>query len=158
MSRYHGIVIGCGLRIDKSIKIVILISMVETIHVKTSKRIAMIDITTELNNIVKRSEVNEGVCAAYCPHTTGAITINENCDPSVQEDILTSLTTLIPYKADYTHTEGNADAHIKSSLIGSSQFILIRHNGLALGTWQGVFFCEFDGPRSRTVSISFITA
>lgn len=125
--------------------------------VPTSTRIEIVDITDKLREMVKNNGWSEGIVTVYCPHTTAAITINEAADPDVRADILESLNKLVPYTDNYAHIEGNADAHIKSSLVGSSQQIIIEHGRLVLGTWQGVFFCEFDGPRQRKVYVKFVS-
>jgi secondary thiamine-phosphate synthase enzyme len=106
-----------------------------------------------VQNIVKRSGVKEGVCYVYVPHTTAAVTINENADQSVINDIQNYLNKLVPFDGPYSHAEGNSDAHIKTSLVGCSKIIVVTNGGLLLGTWQGIFFCEFDGPRNRKVHI-----
>ncbi|MBN2620582.1 YjbQ family protein [candidate division WOR-3 bacterium] len=131
--------------------------MLAKITVKTQERTQLIDITDKVHSIVQKNPVKHGIVNVYCPHTTAGITINENADPSVQRDIIHCLNRLIPHTADYRHTEGNADAHIKASLIGSSQTLLIEDNSVMLGTWQGVYFCEFDGPRTREVWVKIIT-
>ena len=102
---------------------------------------------------VKESAVRSGVCQVFVPHTTAGVTINENADPSVREDILNGLEKLAPYGAGYSHAEGNADAHIKSTIVGSDKIIFIEDGRLQFGTWQGIYFCEFDGPRQRRVFI-----
>jgi len=120
-------------------------------HVSTKRRSQMIDITSQVRSLVSQSGIANGDCIVYCPHTTAAISINENADPSVGHDILLTLDEMVPrLRAGYQHSEGNSDAHCKSSLIGCSEQILIKGQSLVLGTWQGIFFCEFDGPRSRT--------
>jgi secondary thiamine-phosphate synthase enzyme len=113
----------------------------------------MLDITADIQRLVAGSGITSGICHLYVPHTTAAVTINENADPSVRRDILAELNKLIPFDDNYAHTEGNAAAHIKSSLLGPSQTLLVEEGRLVLGTWQGVFFCEFDGPRRRKVLI-----
>ncbi len=118
----------------------------------------MVDITGEVQRKVAESGVDEGVCVVYIPHTTAGITINENADPSVVVDILEHLDKLVPRSSQFKHREGNADAHIKSSLLGFSQTILVRGGRLALGTWQGIFLCEFDGPRNRNVFVQVVRA
>jgi secondary thiamine-phosphate synthase enzyme len=128
----------------------------EKISVKTSRRVDLIDITDQIQNIVSKSKVKEGICFLFCPHTTAGLTINENADPSVRRDILNALNKLVPENAGYSHTEGNADSHIKSSLFGSALTIFIEGGQLAFGTWQGIYFCEGDGPRSREVWIKII--
>ena len=119
--------------------------------VKTSSREALDDVTSKVKELVSESEVEEGVCQLYVPHTTAAITINESADPDVSRDITDKLKELIPHGEGYRHREGNADSHIKSSLIGDSSRIFIENGKLQLGTWQGIFFAEFDGPRTRNV-------
>ncbi len=119
-------------------------------------RTEFIDISSKVREVIKEKHVNYGVCYIYVPHTTAAVTINEGADPSVKHDILQSLSQLVPKDANYTHMEGNSDAHIKSSLIGASIAVPIEDGRPILGTWQGIFFCEFDGPRNRRVSIKII--
>lgn len=129
-------------------------SLHETVGVRTHKRSEMIDITHEVARVVDGSGVKTGTVTVFCPHTTAAITINENADPDVPHDILLTLEQLIPqHRTGYRHNEGNSDAHVKSSLVGASETVLIRDGQMVLGTWQGIFFCEFDGPRSRSVHI-----
>jgi len=123
-------------------------------HVSTKNRNQMIDITGQVRSFVSQSGITNGDVIVYCPHTTAAITINENADPSVPHDILLTLEELLPHhRPGYRHSEGNSDAHCKSSLVGCSEQILIKGESLELGTWQGIFFCEFDGPRSRKVIV-----
>lgn len=120
--------------------------------VSTRSRTEMIDITGQVDSIVRESGIRDGEVVVFCPHTTAAITINENADPSVPHDMLLTLDELLPRsRPGYRHSEGNSDAHCKSSIVGCSEQILIHNGSLALGTWQGIFFCEFDGPRSRQV-------
>jgi len=126
------------------------------IQVKTHSQSELINITPEVNKIVHKLGFKEGVCYVYVPHTTAAVTINENADPSVQKDILNELDKTVPWDDRYTHMEGNAAAHIKSTIVGSSVYIPISDGKLALGTWQGIFFCEFDGPRHREVFVQTI--
>ena len=133
----------------------------EVIHafqVKTSKQTEFIDITPSIQEVVRKSGVKDGVCMIFIPHTTAAVTINENADPSVPKDILMELNKIVPFEDRYQHTEGNSPAHIKSSLIGCFQTIFVESERLVLGTWQGIFFCEFDGPRSRKVHVKVIKA
>ncbi len=126
----------------------------ETFSISTKQRNQMIDITSQVRSFVSQSGITNGDAIVYCPHTTAAITINENADPSVPHDILLTLEELLPHhRPGYRHSEGNSDAHCKSSLLGCSEQILIKDKSLDLGTWQGIFFCEFDGPRSRKVII-----
>ena len=123
-------------------------------RVSTKRRTEMIDITSQVNSIVGQSGITSGEAVVYCPHTTAAVTINENADPSVSHDILLTLDELVPRRrAGYRHSEGNSDAHCKSSLLGCSRQVLVQNGSLNLGTWQGIFFCEFDGPRSRRVVV-----
>jgi secondary thiamine-phosphate synthase enzyme len=121
------------------------------IRISTTSRTELLDITSEVLKAVAESGVRDGVCHVYVPHTTAGITINENADPSVRQDILMELNKIVPFQDNYGHLEGNAAAHIKASIVGSSQTILVEAGRLLLGTWQGIFFCEFDGPRSRRV-------
>jgi len=122
----------------------------EVFGVSTKQRNEMIDITSQVCSLVTQSGIIDGDVIVYCPHTTAAITINENADPSVPHDILLTLAELVPHhRSGYRHSEGNSDAHCKSSLIGCSRHILVKDGIVALGIWQGIFFCEFDGPRSR---------
>jgi secondary thiamine-phosphate synthase enzyme len=126
------------------------------LNVRTKSRTDLLDITGQLARLLQASKVTDGLMVIFVPHTTAAVTINENADPSVQHDILTELNRLMPLKGSYRHTEGNSDAHIKSTLLGPSQTIFIQEGRLALGTWQGVYFCEFDGPRSRKVWVKIL--
>jgi secondary thiamine-phosphate synthase enzyme len=121
--------------------------MIKQFTIKTSKRNEFVDITAQIQEIV--GEVSEGVVTVFVPHTTTGITINENADPDVPRDILKKLEKLIPQQDNYCHMEGNSDAHIKASLFGSSVRVIIQNGQLLLGTWQSIFFCEFDGPRTR---------
>jgi secondary thiamine-phosphate synthase enzyme len=131
---------------------------VERISVKTNSRIELLDITDKVQAVVSRSKVKEGICFIFCPHTTAGLTINENADSSVRRDITQALNKLIPENAAYSHSEGNADSHIKSSLFGSSLTVFIENGQLSFGTWQGIYFCESDGPRSREVWLKLISA
>ena len=124
--------------------------------VKSGTRTELIDITSKIQDMVMSAGIDQGLCMLYVPHTTAAITINESADPSVKEDILMIINKMIPWKADYRHLEGNSPAHIKSSIVGASELIAIDNNRLVLGTWQGIFFCEFDGPRTRKVQVRII--
>jgi secondary thiamine-phosphate synthase enzyme len=125
----------------------------ETINIQSRSRDDMINITSDVAGIVSRSKVTEGFCIIYTPHTTAAITINENADPDVQSDIIKGLNGLDLEKIRFHHSEGNSSAHIKSSLIGCSETVIIENGLLVLGTWQGIYFCEFDGPRTRKVHV-----
>ena len=122
-----------------------------SVTVKTDSRIDMVDITSSIQKEISKSGVKEGVCIIYVPHTTAGMTINEGADPAVCDDIMAKLNELVPPNAGYRHGEGNADSHIKASLLGSSVSVLVENGSLVLGTWQKIFFCEFDGPRSRRV-------
>ncbi len=123
------------------------------LSVKTRKRTEFVDITSDINQLIQKSGTDQGLCMIYVPHTTAAVTINESADPSVKSDILKVLNQIIPWEANYRHLEGNSPAHIKSTLVGSSELIAIENGRLILGTWQGIFFCEFDGPRTRKVDV-----
>jgi secondary thiamine-phosphate synthase enzyme len=128
----------------------------QQLTVKTHSQTEMIDITHEVQKAIQAAGFQDGLCVLYVPHTTAGITINESADPSVRRDILTVLNQMVPWKADYKHMEGNSPAHIKSSLVGSSQLVVVENGKLMLGTWQGIFFCEFDGPRLRKLQIKWI--
>ena len=128
----------------------------EEITVKTDSKIEMIDITRQVHEIVQRSKVKDGICIVFVPHTTAAITINENADPAVRKDIIGELNKIIPLDDNYRHMEGNSAAHIKATVTGSSQTVIIEKGELQLGTWQSLFFCEYDGPRSRKAWIKII--
>ncbi len=125
----------------------------ETVQLKTSAKTDLIDITGLVEEAVRKSGVKNGICLIYVPHTTAAVTINENADPSVSRDILMELNKIVPFEDRYQHLEGNSPAHIKASLIGSSVSVFVESRRLILGTWQGIFFCEFDGPRNRQVFV-----
>ena len=130
--------------------------MVRYINVRSRSRIEFIDITSMVQDVVQEAGVKKGLCHLYVPHTTAGITINEGADPSVQRDIQNALSRLIPHEMNYFHREGNADAHIKSTLVGTSVQVIIDEGKLLLGTWQAIFFCDFDGPRHRRIAITFI--
>jgi secondary thiamine-phosphate synthase enzyme len=132
--------------------------MIARISVTTHQRSQMVDITAEVQGMVAASRVQDGIVHIFCPHTTAGLTINENADPSVCQDILETLEKLVPWRAAYRHTEGNAAAHVKSSLMGHSLLVPVENGRLALGTWQGIFLCEFDGPRSRRVWVQVLPA
>ena len=122
--------------------------------IQTRKRTELVDITDRVRQAVTRQAIQEGICVVYCPHTTAAVTINENADPDVAHDILAWLNRAVPqHQPDFRHGEGNSDAHIKSSLVGSSITVLVDRGDLVLGRWQGIYFCEFDGPRNRNVRV-----
>ncbi len=124
--------------------------------VKTNSRFEMIDITNHVRSVLRESNVKSGICYVFVPHTTAAVTINENADPDVPRDIIMELDKVIPLHDNYRHMEGNSAAHIKSSLVGSSEMIFIENGSLVLGTWQSLFFCEFDGPRTRKVFVKLV--
>ncbi|MFH1457632.1 MAG: secondary thiamine-phosphate synthase enzyme YjbQ [Candidatus Omnitrophota bacterium] len=128
----------------------------EKIGLRTNSRVDLIDITDRVQAAVSKSKVKDGACFVFCPHTTAGLTVNENADASVRRDIVHTLNKLIPENAGYAHAEGNADSHIKSSLFGSSLTIFVESGQLALGTWQGIYFCESDGPRSREIWIKIM--
>jgi secondary thiamine-phosphate synthase enzyme len=130
--------------------------MLKQFNVRTSSRVELVDITSQVEKVVSESKIKSGICTVYVPHTTAAVTINENADPSVKSDIISELNKVIPFDDNYSHLEGNAAAHIKSSLVGASETILVEGGSLVLGTWQGIFFCEFDGPRTRKVMVKLI--
>jgi len=123
----------------------------ESIQVKTTKQCELLDITSQVEFVVRKNEVKSGICYVFVPHTTAGITINENADPDVVKDIIMEFDKIVPLEDNYLHMEGNSAAHIKSSIVGCSQEVLIEGGSLRLGTWQSLFFCEFDGPRSRKV-------
>ncbi len=124
--------------------------------VRTTKRNQMIDVTSELQQVVQQSGIHDGMVVAQVMHTTAALTINENADPDVVRDMLAQLEKMVPENGDYNHSEGNSDAHVKSSMIGASITVLIENKCLLLGTWQGLYFCEFDGPRQRKIAVRII--
>jgi secondary thiamine-phosphate synthase enzyme len=126
---------------------------VQTLHVKTDRRTQLVDVTAQVQKAVAVSGVTNGICYLYVPHTTAAITINECADPDVGRDIEGALDRLIPKTGPYRHSEGNSDSHVKSVLVGASQIIHVEGGKLVLGRWQGVFFCEFDGPRDRRLQV-----
>jgi secondary thiamine-phosphate synthase enzyme len=126
------------------------------LNIKTSSRVELQDITSEVRNIIEKSGVASGVCHILVPHTTAGIMVNEHADPSVAEDIASQLEEIVPRHRNYRHLEGNSPAHIKASLLGDSRTLFIEDGKLVLGTWQGIFFCEFDGPRSRHVMVKIV--
>ncbi len=125
-------------------------------HLETSEHTQMIDMTGRIQEIVEFSGVSSGLCTVFIPHTTAAVTVNENADPDVQSDLKKGLGEIVPWDKDYLHIEGNAAAHIKSSMIGTSEMLIVRNRRLLLGQWQGVYFMEFDGSRSRTVYVKLM--
>ncbi|MEN6312601.1 MAG: secondary thiamine-phosphate synthase enzyme YjbQ [Acidobacteriota bacterium] len=123
----------------------------DTIEVRTRKREELVDLTREIGGIAAASGRREGVCLVFVPHTTAGVAINEHADPDVKADILMTLGKIVPDSLPYAHAEGNSPAHVKAALVGSSVSVIIEEGRLKLGTWQGIFFCEFDGPRTRQV-------
>ena len=130
--------------------------MLKRLEVKTSSRVQLVDITSHIKSVLKSEDVSTGVLVVYVPHTTCGLTINENADPAVKDDIITILDKLVPLQGEYQHIEGNSAAHIKASLMGSSITVIIESGALVLGTWQGIFLAEFDGPRKRSVLLKII--
>lgn len=131
--------------------------MLKEIAVQTNTQTQIIDITAQIQKVVRESGISEGLCCVFIPHTTAGVTINENADPSVKHDIIMELNKVIPLNDHYRHLEGNSAAHIKASIIGSSVNVPVENNNLLLGTWQGICFCEFDGPRQRNVYVKIIS-
>ena len=130
--------------------------MPATINVRTGSRIDMIDITSQVSGEVSKTGIADGICVVYVPHTTAGVTINEGADPAVCTDIIRKLNELVPPNDGYRHMEGNSDSHIKASLTGSSVNVIVENDRLVMGTWQRIFFCEFDGPRSRKVYVKVV--
>lgn len=130
--------------------------MHKTLNVKSRSKTEFIDITEEVRELIKESGIESGICYIYAPHTTAGITINEGADPSVKRDIIAALNKLVPFEGDYQHMEGNSAAHIKSTLVGASQSVMVEDGKPLLGTWQSIYFCEFDGPRHRRVLVRII--
>jgi secondary thiamine-phosphate synthase enzyme len=130
--------------------------MLKEIAIQTNTQTQIIDITAQIQKVVRESGISEGLCCVFIPHTTAGVTINENADPSVKHDIIMELNKVIPLNDHYRHLEGNSAAHIKASIIGSSVNVPVENNNLLLGTWQGICFCEFDGPRQRNVYVKII--
>jgi len=128
----------------------------EVISIKTFQRIELIEITRKIEEAIDKQGVNNGICCLFVPHTTAALTLNENADPSVKDDFKYKINSLIPKNDSYSHGEGNSDSHIKSSIFGPSLTLIISGGNLVLGTWQGIYFCEFDGPRNRKLYIKII--
>jgi len=128
----------------------------DVIDVSTHSRTETIDVTRQVAESVRKSGVREGICTIYVPHTTAAVTINEGADPAVRSDIINMLSRLVPFEANYSHTEGNSAAHIKSTIVGVSRTVPIKDGSLTLGTWQSIFFCEFDGPRRRKLYVTVL--
>ncbi|MCX7793012.1 MAG: secondary thiamine-phosphate synthase enzyme YjbQ [Thermodesulfovibrionales bacterium] len=130
---------------------------IKTITVKSKARTEFIDITSEIQKVIDAEGIKNGICFLFVPHTTAGITINEGADPSVQRDVQALLSRLVPQDLNYLHREGNADAHIKSTIVGVDKFIFIEDGRLVLGTWQAIYFCEFDGPRHRRVAVKILS-
>ena len=130
--------------------------MLKEITIKTNTQTQILDITAQVQKVVGESGIAEGLCCVFVPHTTAGVTINENADPSVKQDIVMELNKVIPFNDNYSHSEGNSAAHIKASIIGSSVNVPVKNNNLLLGTWQGICFCEFDGPRTRKFYVKII--
>ncbi len=130
--------------------------MIKKLEIKTSSRSEIIDITDKIQKVISDSKIKSGICIIYVPHTTAGITVNENYDPSVRIDILDYLEKIAPASARYKHREGNADSHIKTSVVGSSATLVIEDGRVLLGSWQGIMFCEFDGPRTRKLIVKTI--
>jgi secondary thiamine-phosphate synthase enzyme len=128
----------------------------QTLSVKTDRRTQLVDVTAQVQKAVASSGVTEGICYLYVPHTTAAITINECADPDVARDVEGAMDRLIPVTGPYRHSEGNSDSHVKAILVGASQTVFVRGGKLALGRWQGIFFCEFDGPRDRKLNVKVV--
>jgi len=131
--------------------------MTKNINIKTKTRTEFVDITSEIQQVIDEAGIKDGICCMYVPHTTAGITINEGADPSVVSDIQRTLSKLIPNNLNYSHMEGNSDAHIKSTVVGASKTVIIDDGKLLLGTWQSIFFCEFDGPRHRRVLVKLMS-
>ncbi len=129
--------------------------MYETFNLSTERE-GLIDVTGRVAAIVAESGITDGLCVVYCPHTTAGLTINENADPDVVRDLLLGLDRAFPDRGDFRHAEGNSAAHLKASCVGSSVTVIVSGGRLALGTWQGIWFCEFDGPRSRRCSVKIL--
>ena len=127
--------------------------MIRQLRIKTNSKTELVDITQGVQRLVTESGIRTGLCYVYVPHTTSGVTINENTDPNVGRDILKELNKVIPFEDDYGHNEGNSAAHIKSTIVGVSKAVMVEEGRLALGTWQSIFYCEFDGPRDRRVYV-----
>ena len=124
---------------------------IHVLELKSTQQVQFLDITSQVNRIISQQVIKEGLCHLFVPHTTAGVTINEHADPSVVQDIIMELNKMIPFTDNYSHLEGNSAAHIKASLIGTSQITFFSNGRLVLGTWQGIYFCEFDGPRQRKI-------
>ncbi len=130
--------------------------MLKKLDITTNHRVEFKDVTSQVRQAVRGSNVRDGVCHVYVPHTTAAVTINEHADPDVVRDIMAGLERMVPEGAGYAHAEGNSPAHLKAALLGESVTVLVANDDLVLGTWQGIFFCEFDGPRSRKLYVKVV--
>jgi len=130
--------------------------VIKEVSINSSARNEFIEITAEAEKAVSESGVMEGICVVYCPHTTAGITVNESADPDVVKDLIDFLNKQVPNGQGYAHTEGNSDAHIKSMLVGRSEIIPVKEGKLVLGSWGGLFFCEFDGPRTRKIVFTIL--
>jgi len=130
--------------------------LIKRIEIKTRSRVEFQEVTMKVRDVVGESGIRSGVCYLFVPHTTAGVIVNEHADPSVVEDIAAQLEAMVPQHGNYRHLEGNAPAHIKASLVGSSEALLIEDGKIVLGTWQGIFFCEFDGPRNRTLLVKIM--
>jgi secondary thiamine-phosphate synthase enzyme len=129
---------------------------ISNIEVVSRQRVEILDVTAEIARRIRASGIQSGLAVLFVPHTTAAVTINENADPDVQRDLIMELNKIVPFEDDYRHGEGNSAAHLKSSLIGASQTLLIEDGAPVLGTWQGIYFCEFDGPRRRRLLLKVV--
>ncbi|MGB5105930.1 MAG: secondary thiamine-phosphate synthase enzyme YjbQ [Candidatus Zixiibacteriota bacterium] len=130
--------------------------MICEFSIKTSARNQLLEITAQVQEYISKSQMREGICVVFTPHTTAAVTINENADPDVKTDVLRKLADVFPQSDNYRHNEGNSDSHIKSSLVGCAETIIVSGGRLLLGTWQGIYFCEFDGPRQRKFCVKLV--
>lgn len=130
----------------------------ETISIRTGAQVEFIDITDHVQKAVEKLQMSDGVCYVHVPHTTAGLTVNENADPSVRHDVIMALNRMVPDELPYRHEEGNSPAHIKASLVGMSTAVLVNSGRLVLGTWQGIYFCEFDGPRARRVFVKGVAS
>ncbi len=132
-------------------------SLMSTIDVKTTTQCELVDITSLVRKAVRQSRLETGIVCVFCPHTTAAVTIQENTDPSIKSDLLAYLSRMAPHDVDFEHSEENSDAHVKSSLVGASEALIVEGGRLVLGAWQGLFLCEFDGPRDRRVFVRVVS-
>lgn len=128
----------------------------QVLHVKTNRRTHLVDVTDKVQGVVNASQISEGICYVYVPHTTAGVTINEHADPDVAADLEGAFDRLVPHNGPYRHAEGNSDSHMKATLTGTSQIIFVQEGKLALGRWQGIFFCEYDGPRDRKFYVNVV--